>query len=142
MHDPGTQETKSTEDQRRDIYFEIKPIIISLAEGSEDPSRHHILPATAHYLLQTLNGVLRYDPGSVIKLASRVCTAGSALSYQFDSMAISEVVKLVENSLADFKEVLKDPSVATSLGEILDIFARAGWPDALRLTFKLDQAVR
>ncbi len=36
----------------------------------------------------------------------------------------------------------KDPSIATALGEILDLFVRAGWPDALRLTFKLDQAMR
>lgn len=57
-------------------------------------------------------------------------------------MAISEVVKLVDHSLGDHKDALKDPSIATALGEILDLFVRAGWPDALRLTFKLAQAMR
>jgi hypothetical protein len=131
-----------TEDQRRTLYFELKPLIAFLAEGTATSVEHHLLPRTAHYLLQCLNGVLRYDPESIIKFASRVCKAASALSYQFDSMAISEVVKLVEQSLADHKQVLKDSSVAEALGEILDIFVRAGWPDALQLTFKLDQAVR
>jgi hypothetical protein len=92
--------------------------------------------------LETLNGVLQYDPGDVIKFAAQTCKAASALNYQFDAMAISEVVKLVEHSLADHKDALKDPSIATALGEILDLFVRAGWPDALRLTFKLDQAMR
>jgi hypothetical protein len=57
-------------------------------------------------------------------------------------LAIDEVVKLVEHSLAGHKDELKDSSVATALGEILDIFVKAGWPEALQLTFKLDQAVR
>jgi hypothetical protein len=129
------------ESQREELYFDLKPLIESLAAGSS-PSEHVLLPSTAHHLLQTLNGVLSYDPGATIKAAAHVCKAASALSYQFDSMAISEVVKLVEHSLADHKEALRDSSVASSLGEILDIFVRAGWPEALQLTFKLDQAVR
>ncbi len=134
-------ENSLEEDQRRGLYFELKPLIAALSRGHES-SEHHLLPRTAHYVLQTLNGVLPYDPGEVIKFASHACKAASALSYQFDSLAISEVVKLVEHSLADHKEELKDASVATALGEILDIFVRAGWPEALQLTFKLDQAVR
>jgi len=76
---------------------------------------------TAH-LLETLNGVIQYDPAVVIKLADDVCKASSRTGYQFDSLAIGEVVKLVEQSLADHKDVLKDPSVANLLGDILDIF--------------------
>ncbi|MFZ1006339.1 MAG: hypothetical protein WAN65_05860, partial [Candidatus Sulfotelmatobacter sp.] len=128
--------------QRRDLYFELKPLINLVAEGPEDAAEHHLLPRTAHYVLETLNGVLGYDPGAVITLASHVAQAASALSYQFDAMAIQEVVQLVEQSLADHREALTDPNVASALGEILDIFVRAGWPEALQLTFKLDQAVR
>lgn len=141
--EPGlrTPERSLTEEQRRSLYFELKPIVSALAEGSPT-SEHHLLPRTAHYVLQTLNGVVGYDPAAIIKLAAQVCNAASAFSYQFDAMAIREVVQLVDRSLADHKDTLKDPSVAGALGEILDIFVRAGWPDALQLTFKLDQAIR
>lgn len=137
-----TPEKALIEEDRRKLYFELKPIIAALATGSGGVARHFLLPRTAHYLLETLNGVLHYEPGEVIKFAAHACRAASALNYQFDPMAISEVVKLVEHSLADHKDSLKDPSVATALGELLDLFVRAGWPDAFRLTFKLDQAVR
>ena len=82
-----------------------------------------------------------YDPEYIIPLAAQVVKAGSAFSYQFDPMAIKEVVELAERCLADHKETLKYPAVATAFGEILDIFVRAGWPEALQLTFKLDQAI-
>lgn len=137
-----TPERTLVEETRRQLYFELRPLIAALATGSGGVARHYLLPRTAHYLLETLNGVLQYEPGEVIKFAAQTCKAASALNYQFDAMAISEVVKLVEHSLADYKNSLKDPSVASALGEILDLFVRAGWPDALRLTFKLDQAVR
>lgn len=51
----------------------------------------------------------------MIKFAAQTCKAATPLNYQFDSKAKSEVV---EGSLADFKNILKDPSVATALGEI------------------------
>jgi len=51
-------------------------------------------------------------------------------------------ITLAINNIDENKDALKDPSIATALGEILDLFVRAGWPDALRLTFKLDQAMR
>jgi hypothetical protein len=44
---------------------------------------------TAHYLLETMNFVLPFDPGRVIEYAAAVCTAASAMSYQFDSLAIA-----------------------------------------------------
>ena len=129
-------------DQQRDLYFELKPLITLVVHGDPKYHMHHLLPHTAHYLLELMNGVLQYDPAAVIVLAAQVAKAAAALDYHFDSLAIKEVVELVEQSLADHKELLKDPSVATALGEILDIFVRAGWPEALQLTFRLDQAVR
>ena len=64
------------------------------------------------------------------------------MSYQFDSLAVAEMVKLVGKVLADYKDILRDRDVANALGTILDIFVRAGWPQALQLTFSLDRAVR
>ena len=92
--------------------------------------------------MQTLNGVLTYDPAAVVTYAAAVCRASSVLSYQFDPLAITEMVKLVERILADHREVLRDTTSANALGDMLDIFVKAGWPEAMHLTFKLDQAIR
>jgi hypothetical protein len=127
---------------RKDLYFELKPILGLLTLRAEIPGRHYLAPRTAHNLMETFNGVLSFDPAAVITYASAVCRASSALSYQFDPMAIGEMVNLVERVLADFKEVLRDTSIANALGDMLDIFVRAGWPQAMQLTFKLDNVIR
>lgn len=135
-------QTKTTEDDRRVRYFELKPVLELLTTRRNVPGRHYLAPHTAHYLMETMNFILPFDPGSVVEYAAAICTAASAMSYQFDSMAISEAVKLVERVLADHKDVLRDNGAANALGTILDIFVRAGWPQALQLTFTLDQAIR
>jgi hypothetical protein len=135
-------QVRITENDRRDRYFELKPVLELLTTRRNVPGPHYLAPHTAHYLMETMNFVLQFDPGSVVEYAAAICTAASAMSYQFDSMAISEAVKLVETVLADHKDVLRDNGAAKALDTILDIFVRAGWPQALQLTFTLDKAIR
>jgi hypothetical protein len=103
---------------------------------------HLLLPQTAHYLMQTLNAVLPFDPVGVITYAAAVCRASTKFSYQYDPMAIDETTKLVERVLADHKDVLRNPEAANAIGEMLDTFVTAGWPTAMTLTFRLDEAIR
>jgi hypothetical protein len=131
-----------TDPGRKSLYFELKPILELLTIRAEIPGRHYLAPRTAHNLMETFNAVLGFDPAAVITYASAVCRASSALSYQFDPMAIGEMVSLVERALADYKDVLRDPPIANALGDMLDIFVRAGWPQAVQLTFKLDNIIR
>jgi hypothetical protein len=126
---------------RAALYRELKPLLALLARGPHE-SAHRLLPHAAHYLLETLNSVLKFDPADVIKLAAEICSAGSQFNYEFDQMAVGEIVKLVDRMLADYKSVLQEREVADSVGSILDIFVKAGWPEAMQLTFRLDQAVR
>ena len=49
-------------------------------------------------------------------------------------MAIDEMTKLVERVVA--------AAAADAIGEMLDTFLTAGWPAAMTLTFRLDEAVR
>lgn len=128
--------------ERKTLYFELKPLLELLTIRAEFPGRHYLAPRTAHNLMETFNAVLGFDPAAVITYASAVCRASSALSYQFDPMAIGEMVSLVERALADYKDVLRDPAIANSLGDMLDIFVRAGWPQAMQLTFRLDNVIR
>jgi hypothetical protein len=111
---------RTTEDDRRVRYYELKTVLELLTTRRNVPGTHYLAPHTAHYLMETMNFVLPFDPGSVVEYAAAICTAASAMSYQFDSMAISEAVKLVERVLADHKDVLRDNGAADALGTILD----------------------
>jgi hypothetical protein len=137
-----TDAVENTSYERQGLYFELKPILELLTTRTEVPGPHHLAPHTAHYLMQTMNSVLRFDPPAVVGYSAAICKAASSMSYQFDSLAVAEMVKLVGKVLADYKDILRDRDVANALGTILDIFVRAGWPQALQLTFSLDRAVR
>jgi hypothetical protein len=126
----------------KQLYSDLKPLLELITVRSEIPGAHYLAPRTAHHLMETMNVLLAIDPASILHFAAAVCRASSALSYQFDSMAIGEMVKLVEHVLADHKQILRDTQAANALGEILDIFVKAGWPEAVQLTFRLDQAIR
>jgi hypothetical protein len=67
---------------------------------------------------------------------------GITLGYEFDSMAIGEVVKLTEIVLADHKDILSKAENAANLGTVLDVFLSAGWPEATQLVMRLENAVR
>jgi hypothetical protein len=139
-----TNGTPALEDSsQRALYFELKPVIERLTSSPLGETRRNLLaPASAHYLMQLLNGVLSFDPSAVVGFAAAVCRASKPLNYQFDSMAVGEMVKLVEHVLADHREILRETPTADSLGEMLDIFVSAGWPQAMSLTFRLDEVVR
>ncbi len=131
-----------TDSARRNLYFELKPIIELLSLRLAIPGDHYLAPNTAHNLMQTLNAVLTYDPATAVKCGAAVCRASARLNYHLDPSAIGEMVKLVEHVLADHKELIRDNEIANAVGDMLDIFVRAGWPQAVQLTFKLEQAIR
>jgi len=134
--------TQSDESGNREHYFDIKPLLELLANSPLSAKEHLLLPQTAHYLMQTFNQVLSYDPVAVITYSAAVCRAATQFSYQYDPMAIDEMTKLVERVLADHKDVLRNPVAASAIGVMLDTFVTASWPAAMTLTFRLDEAIR
>ena len=128
--------------EARQHYFDIKPLLELLTLRPLSPQEHLLAPETAHYLMQTLNAVLPFDPVAVVTYAAAVCRASAKLGYHYDSMAVDEMTKLVERVLADHKDVLRSPEAANAIGEMLDTFVTAGWTTAMMLTFRLDEAIR
>ena len=63
-------------------------------------------------------------------------------NYNLDSMAMGEVVKLVESILADYRNKVQEEASIKNLLELLDAFVEAGWPDALNLVWRLDEIYR
>jgi hypothetical protein len=90
--------------------------------------------------MELLNHVLEFNPRDSLRMARKVAVASESYGYNLDSLAIREVVKLVERVLVDFREIARDS--LDDLLVLLDIFAKTGWPEALRLIWRLDEAFR
>jgi KaiC/GvpD/RAD55 family RecA-like ATPase len=136
------EDTKVLSDETRALLFvELLPLFKSLCEQSRPEQRRPIAATTTHHLMQTFSRVVAYDPEVVLDLTASLLT-GITLGYEFDSLAISEVVKLTEVVLADHKDILAKAENATNLGTVLDVFLSAGWPEATRLVMRLENAVR
>jgi len=75
-------------------------------------------------------------------MAPGVAKSSEPANYNLDSLAIGQVVKLVEAILADYRSEVRDGESLKDLLNLLDIFAKTGWPDALRLVWRLDEVFR
>jgi hypothetical protein len=136
------EDTKVLSDETRAFLFvELMPLFKSLCEQSRPEQRRPIAASTTHYIMQTFSRVVSYHPETVLDLTASLLT-GFTFGYEFDSLAISEVVKLTEVVLADHKDILAEAENAANLGTVLDVFLSAGWPEATRLVMRLENAVR
>jgi hypothetical protein len=127
-------------EERRTFFVELKPLLYQLVDMGSSELEIPMLPRTAYYLLQLMNGVLSFDPVGVLRMAAAICRAGSIFRFEIDMSARDEAIKLVEAALADHRDSLKES--AQSVGSLLDVFAKAGWSEAIALTFRLDEAFR
>ena len=57
-------------------------------------------------------------------------------------MGSGKLFSLVETILADHRYVVQDTSSLKDLLNLLDIFAETGWPDAIQLTWRLEEIFR
>jgi hypothetical protein len=129
---------------RRLLFEELKSFIEKLVQIDEIELDHDVplIPHTAHYFLQLLNGILEFAPDDVLRYAFAICSRSARTGYLEDPMARTEAVKLVEKAIADFRDHLKLPSVATSVAGLLNLFTEHAWSEAVTLTFRLEDAFR
>lgn len=100
-------------------------------------------PHTVYYLLQLIEFLLPLDPERAFDLAAHALRSGGARTgFQFESMGIDLVVRLVGIFLADHKEIFESERRRTKLIECLEIFMDAGWPAAQRLLYRLPDLIQ
>jgi hypothetical protein len=136
------KEEPVSDEQRKDFYFKVKPLLEQVLAFALDKENGVMFAPTAHHFMELLNGVLKYDPKGVLHMAAGVAKSSKPAGYNLDSLAIREVVKLVEAILADYRNEVRDGESLRDLLNLLDIFAETGWPDALRLVWRLDEVFR
>jgi hypothetical protein len=100
-------------------------------------------PRLAHHLLETLEYLIAFEPDAVFLLVGRVVKKGTEGDYQYESMAVDLIVRLVERFIAEYRQLLQEnKECRRALIEILDTFVEAGWPAARRLTYRMEEIFR
>ena len=131
-----------TETQRAQFYSRVKPVLERIVHFANEPRHGLLFAPTAHHFMEFLGEALEYDPRGALRLAAAVAIASSRADYCLDGMAAGEAVRLAERIVADYRGELRDPEALSDLVTLLDLFAKVGWPGALRLLWKLDEVFR
>jgi hypothetical protein len=125
----------NTPEQKRAFLLDYGPVIDVVAESGS--------PGTVHYLIETLEYLADGDPALVFDKIRRILLGPAASEgYQYESLAADELVKLVERYLADHRSLFEEPTRRQQLVEIIELFARPGWPKALKLLYDLPDLLR
>lgn len=98
---------------------------------------------TVHHLLELLEYLVEGDPIAVFdRITKTLLGPAAADGYQYESMALDTLAKLVRRYLADHRDIFENQDRRQKLIEVLELFASVGWPDALKLLFELPDLLR
>jgi hypothetical protein len=97
---------------------------------------------TTYELVQLLDYLLPGNPAFCFGLFSRITTSGRRQGFQLESLGVDIMVHLVGQCLADHEYIFRDDNLRRSLVECLDVFIGAGWPAAIRLAYRVPDALR
>ena len=127
---------------RCDFYNEVKPLMKQVINFAIDKQHGMMFALTAHYFMQLLTSFLSCNPKEVLHLAAGVVKSSEPFGYNLDSIAVRDIVAFVEIVLADHRDEVRDGESLEDLLNLLDMFAKTGWSDALRLVWRLDEVFR
>lgn len=97
----------------------------------------------AYDVLKTLQHLAPTRPTRIFELVGKLVTHATQDGIQYESMATDLVVEIVEQYLADRRELFRDSrALRDTLLDVLDVFVEAGWPKATQLTFRLSEVFR
>jgi hypothetical protein len=135
-----SRDGSATADARRDFFALVAPVLDAILDFGLD--RGFLLAPTVHHFMELLNEVVIFDARRAVIMASRAARAGEGANYNIDSLAIREVVQLVQRVLADHRSEVQDGEALGALMALLDVFAATGWPEAIQLVWRLDDLFR
>jgi hypothetical protein len=100
-------------------------------------------PHTAKNLLEIYEFLLPADPPRLFeRIASFVTGPAKGEFYQHEQLAARDLVDFVKLMLADYRALFDDPDQRDRLVSMLDLFAEAGWPEAMRLLWEIPDLLR
>jgi hypothetical protein len=124
-----------TAEQKQRFLSDYRPMLTLLAT-SHEPGTHHELVELYEYLIPG-------DPACIFNaLHSLLLGAGAREGYHHESLATTEIVRIVTRYIADYRSLFEDEDRRARLVEILRLFSEAGWPAALKLFYDLPELLR
>ena len=136
---PGEQISPKSRSQ---FYSEVKLLMKQVITLAQNPESGIMFASTAHYFMQLLTSFLSCNPKEVLHLAAGVAKSSERFGYNLDSIAVRDIVEFVEIILADHRDKVQDGEALEDLLNLLDMFAKTGWTDALKLVWRLDEVFR
>lgn len=130
----------ATPEARREFFALVAPVLDEILEFGVGPG--FVLAPTVHHFMELLNEVVQFDARRAVIMAAHAARAGEGSNYSIDSLAIREVVQLVERIFADHRSEVQDAEALRALMDLLDVFAATGWPEAIQLVWRLDDLFR
>ena len=89
--------------------------------------------------VKTLESFIEHAPKVVLLLICKTVESGKRANFQFDSLAVKQIVAIVSRYLASYANLCReDGEVRNALIEVLETFASARWPAANRLLFRMN----
>jgi hypothetical protein len=141
-NDANDRESELGIEELKNYYETIRPILETVLSFSEARHTGGIAAPTAHSFMELLGVLLPVAPTQVVETAAALASVARGGGYHFDSLAVREVVRLVETILADYREQFTEGAPLAALLSLLDVFAEAGWPEATSLVWRLDEVFR
>ena len=120
----------------------IRPVLRQLGDVAGGVDGFGLPARTAHNLIKLLRGSISCDPIEVLHLTRLAIDGARGGGYAFDPMAAQEVTALVETILVDHREAAQSGESLDDLMHVLDAFVQAGWPEAQRLVWRLEELFR
>jgi len=100
-------------------------------------------PHTVYYLLQLVEKLVPAVPEASFAMMVDLLRSGKTFGYQFESLGVGLVVRMLGVFLADHKVIFTGrPERRGELVECLEIFLQAGWPEARRLIYRLPELLQ
>jgi hypothetical protein len=130
----GPQERAGSSPPTSRAFFDLAmPLLDQLAHI------HH--PRITHRLVETLAHLAEHNPKRVLLTVRRAVLPGE--DYAYEPLAVDLIVRLVQRYLAEHRDlVTTDEEALTALRELIEVFVRAGWPQAITLAYQLPDAFR
>ena len=133
-HYDGSAPEENVSPERARLYWEIKPLLTRLTSA--------VVAPVAHHLIQGLEVFVPLDPGGAFSMIAQSVRSAEQGGYSNESMAADLIVRIVKRYIADYRAVFSDRARLDDLMDCLDVFVRAGWPQAQSLTFRLGEIWR
>lgn len=128
--------------QIKNYCFKVKVLLETLIENIKKYDNLFLHANNIHCIIQYLKFIFAYDPVNIIKTVSFFVLEGVKTGYRNDSLAVNEVLDIINTIFVDFKPILHDSDVSSDMIKILDTFIDAGWSQAIDLIWRLEEVYR